>query len=887
MNGKVVFHFDDTPVPPLGSVGGKGYSLIKMAQADLSIPPGFVLSVDFFRPWINELKKTESWRDFLAAGPDLVSQRAMALKLEGNALILTGTQHTTLEEALQRYGDYPLFAVRSSSPEEDLDGASFAGGYETILGTSRETMADAVRRAFCSCLDPRVFLYKLEQGFAIDDFRIAVVVQAQVASEVAGVGFSVNPLNNDYDEAVFSANWGLGESVVSGLTSPDQITVRKPTGALIDYHVGGKETAIWLGPNGGTTERPDPRHHEPCVDDQGIAALHEELLKVELLYGRPMDIEWAFSDGRLYLLQARPITTVLPLPKAMVTEPSDRRRLYVDITLVVQALTEPLSVMGTDVLKHLAQDILTTVFQAPEMLDVQQGLVGLESGRIYLNLSNGAHLFGTLERFGQVFDRMDSTTATIAREADENTYRASVPPAWLDKVNPWVLVKLPDVVVHLFEEIIAPKHLAHTYEKSVHEYVTHVSSSEMQHKALPDFVDELVTRTVRLLVHTVVPVFLLSMKAIQDLKDLFADAVGKDPSLGRMLKKIDRSLPHNVTTEMGLELYHLALLLEDCGFQSVDDLAHAFRSGNVPPEFTAGWNDFLERYGFRGAGELDIAAQRYVDDPTPLLSLMFYTVQSTETETPQAKFDRCQEERKEAYDTLLHHCREMGFVDAGKFKLLYRIVETFGGYRENHKYYVIQAISILRRKVLQESEKLVAVGRLDSIEQVFQLTLAQLGAGIDDETMDLRALARANERLIAPLRNRNLPAVVDSRGRVLRPKPTDPVPGEIRGQGVSSGIARGKVKVLRHVDEKPLMPGEILVTRATDPGWTPLFINAAAIVLEVGGILQHGALVAREYGKPCVVGITDAMQVLADGDLVEVDGSLGIVRRLEGPPGTE
>lgn len=882
MSDKTVFHFDDTPLPALSRVGGKGYSLMKMAQAGLSVPPGLVLAVEFFEPWIGELKSTSLWRAFQGCNSDVMPQRAKELQDASTSLELTHMQQDLLEEGLERYPLFSLFAVRSSSPEEDLEGASFAGGYETILGVSRQTMAGAVLRAFSSCLDPRVFVYKRAQGFSVDDFRIAVVVQAQVASEVAGVGFSVNPLNNDYDEAVFNASWGLGESVVSGLVSPDQITVEKTSGAVIDYQVGGKETAIWLGPQGGTTQRSDQRHEERSLDAKQITALLDELIKVEDLYDKPMDIEWAFSENRLYLLQARPITTCIPLPEEMVSRPNEKRSLYLDITLVIQALTEPLSMMGTQLLQNLFEHIADTVFNAPEMVDIRHGFVGFQSGRIFFNLSNAVHLFGSFDAFADKFSRMDSMSAAIVREADEGTYRASTPPAWVHKVNPWVLLKLPDVVVNVFEEILAPHHLAERYQKHVTEYTAIISSPEMRDKELSVFVEELVSRTANLLVHIAVPTYLLAQKADNDLKALFEEEVKEDPSLHTVLERIDHSLPHNITTEMGLELDRLTRLLKDCGLRSVDELSQAVSSGALPATFQEGWQDFLEHYGFRGAGELDIASPRYTDNPHPLLSQMFYGLQSTETESPEEKYDRAQKERRAAYEKLLRVCHAKSRLKAGKLKLLYRIVETFAGYRENHKYYVIRAISILRKRVLEESERLAAQGRLDSVDQVFQLTLEQLCDGLANPAVDLRALAATNDLAIARLRNRNLPAVVDSRGRILTPKSPEPTHGEILGHGVSSGVVQGKVKVLHRVDEKPLLPGEILVTRATDPGWTPLFINAAAIVLEVGGMLQHGALVAREYGKPCVVGIRDAMQILDDGDLVEVDGSLGLVRRLPG-----
>ncbi|MBW2286083.1 MAG: hypothetical protein JRF65_15975 [Deltaproteobacteria bacterium] len=267
MENKLV-HFDDAaPLPPIKSVGGKGDSLIRMSREGFSVPPGFVLTVDFFTPWVASITATEQWRDFVNAPPEEMADRAAVLPSLAENLVFDDDQAQRVTSAMERLNAFELFAVRSSSPEEDLAGASFAGGYETVLGAVRRTMEQSVCQAFTSCLSPRVFVYKRQQGFELNQARIAVVVQAQIASEVAGVGFSVEPMSNDYDRAVFNSNWGLGETVVSGLASPDQYVVDKVSGEVMETDIGKKETSIWLLPDGGTEERPDPRHDKPTLDE--------------------------------------------------------------------------------------------------------------------------------------------------------------------------------------------------------------------------------------------------------------------------------------------------------------------------------------------------------------------------------------------------------------------------------------------------------------------------------------------------------------------------------------------------------------------------------------------------------------------------------------------
>ena len=312
--------FPGTEQTTLAEVGGKGYSLIRMVEEGLPVPPGAVLTTEFFAPWFDEIQASATWTALADATPDKWATLCNELKGFCPALPLTATQRQALEDLrknLAALGDDVLFAVRSSSPEEDLVSASFAGCYETRLGVRPANLEDAVRHSFASSLDERVLVYKKEHGFDVLSPRIAVVVQQQIDSEVAGVGFSLNPLTNDYDEAVIDANWGLGESVVAGLVSPDHFIVNKVDRQVMEKKLGAKQISIWLGPDGGTIERQGHRSAEFTLSDIQLGELTEVMCRIEALYEKPMDIEWAYAGEQLYVLQARPITTYVPLPPEM------------------------------------------------------------------------------------------------------------------------------------------------------------------------------------------------------------------------------------------------------------------------------------------------------------------------------------------------------------------------------------------------------------------------------------------------------------------------------------------------------------------------------------------------------------------------------------------
>lgn len=327
---KLVNRFSDSPLPSLDQVGGKGLSLIRLFQAGFPVPPGFILTTAFFEPWLVLLKATPAWKQFLTADQASLRDACQRLKAISAGYELSTEQKKRLREALIVFDEKTLFAVRSSSPEEDLGSASFAGGYETVLGVTADRLEAEIHTVFATCLDARIVTYKHERGLAAAEPRIAIVVQEQIASEAAGVGFSVHPVSGDPDQAVFESNWGLGETVVAGRVSPDRFVMHKPTRKILERQLGKKERAIVLLTGGGTHEREDPRHEQLSLQDGQLQALTEAVIAIERHFDRPFDMEWAFAGGRLYVLQARPIVRLAQ--PAGAKKPGALRRIVERIT---------------------------------------------------------------------------------------------------------------------------------------------------------------------------------------------------------------------------------------------------------------------------------------------------------------------------------------------------------------------------------------------------------------------------------------------------------------------------------------------------------------------------------------------------------------------------
>ena len=296
------------------------------------------------------------------------------------------------------------------------------------------------------------------------------------------------------------------------------------------------------------------------------------------------------------------------------------------------------------------------------------------------------------------------------------------------------------------------------------------------------------------------------------------------------------------------------------------------------PDFLAAWDAFMARFGTRGPVEMDLATPRYQDDPRIALSQMAALAGGDgDLET---RHTQLVEDREAALQELVG---QVGALHRPLLRYAQHLASQFAGTRDTPKHILTLYNYRVRQRALEEGHAFVDAGRLDAPEHIFDLHLEQLPEARRNLGLDLRALRAENIAFLQQLREARVtfPPVIDSRGRILAPRREDAEPGSLRGLGVSGGTGRGRVRLLRRPDGASIVPGEVLVAYTTDPGWTPLFLHAAAVILEIGGTLQHGALVAREYGTPCVVGVHQVLKRLREGQLVEVDGTAGRIRILD------
>ncbi len=758
-----------------------------------------------------------------------------------------------------------LFAVRSSSPEEDLEGTSFAGGYETSLGVTRKTLEQAILHSFVSVFDERIVKYKMQHGMKTDRPRIAVIVQQQIASEVSGVAFSLNPQNNCYDEAVINSNFGLGETIVSGQVTPDHFIVDMPKKKILEKKIAHKGHALWLTKDGGTELRENLDPEKSSLTVAQAKAVSRLVGDVEKYFGKPMDIEWAYARKKLYLLQARPITAYLPLPPEMITKPGAQKVLYQDILLLEQGIQEPMSILGVDMYNDLVR-----VFLGPEsgsvIMDSEFGIMFCKHGKAYLNASTVIKAFGKWG-LNSMMGSFDVPTGKIMEKISYDEY--------LPKAFPWkiwsLMFKLTPLVIKptigMIKVFFRPQQVLKDYQKLYRVQLRQIDALDLEKRSF-----ESVYREVMEIL-------------IEHMMDIYGVLVGPLYSrwrLGRLfseegiddlLVKLQMNLSGNPTAQMGKDLYALAAFPEIRRCQTAREFKKRIQERSFSAKFMKAYSAYMKQYGFRSVREIDPATVRPYED----LGAFFEQLKLMRVSLRRQKnlIKEAESEQKRAARQLRKIAREAGKEKALKYHM--DMIRSLAGYREMPKYVMVKIVDVVRRKALELGKQWVAEGRLEKASDVFSLKLDEILAA-DRGSGDLREQVLTNTMYTRKVATRkDWPRVVDSRGKIFR-VPRDSADGDVLGEAISPGVVRGRVKVLNNPYEKPLKKGEILVTRATDPGWTPLFMNAAAVVLEVGGALQHGAVIAREYGIPCVSGIDSAATRFQDGQMIEVNGSEGTVR---------
>jgi len=890
-----------SPDCTLARVGGKGMNLSVMARAGFPVPPGFIVP-------------TEGYRDFVAANglQAQIVTLANATIVEDPASLEATSQYiqtlfahgemppqwtAAIQQALEGELASIAVAVRSSATAEDLPGLSFAGQQDTYLNViGPQAVIDAVRRCWASLWTARAIGYRARNHINPDSVALAVVVQRMVASEVSGILFTANPLTGKRDEMVIDASFGLGEAIVSGQVEPDHYTVDAHTTHIKAKRLGAK--ALQIVPNAnhasGTTTHQQNNAERQALSDEQIMALAQLAQRVVAHYGTPQDIEWAWADQQLYLLQSRPITSLYPLPQALRETPMP---VYFSFNSV-QGVTDPITPLGQDALRAVLGGMTQFVgVQRP------RERVLLSAGeRLFIDFTDIAYSERTRNLALQVLSASDPGAREIIRHMAADGRFTDGATINNNGAIRRVLRKLaanmlPGAMkaMHAPDKAAAPALAA--CEALLSE-AQHNAQSAKDLGALLAVMDADLSRSLRTLAKHLLVLIAPSMFALRFLDTRLSRWIGTPPNATLALT---RGLPNNVTTEMNLKLWRVAQTIrKDANaltmflHEPIAQLVTRYQTKQLPPIAQQAINGFLGEYGARGLVEIDLGRSRWADDPTPIFdTLRSYLLLEDANAAPDTLFARSAQEAERTAQEFITRVREtkttLPFVAEIRAKLIaavMRRLRLLAGLRESPKFYLIRILDAYRRRLLGFGQGMVKDGVLDHADDIFFVSLEALRSFAAGQSIDLRTMAnerRANydfER-----QRRRMPRIILGNGETFyEGMPTDAAHASedvLVGQAVSPGVVEGVVRVVLDPHHAQLQPGEILVCPATDPGWTPLFMTAAGLVMEIGGMVTHGSVVAREYGIPAVVGVHEATTRLRTGERVRVDGSSGQITRVQ------
>ena len=899
-----IIHLNYNKIPLISEVGGKGHSLIKLSSLNLIVPNGIILTVNYFQDWIQTIEKSDLYNEFIThLKQNNLSKEDKACseilnKIKSwciDNLKLDENKKLEIEKNLKIVfpNDYNklLYAVRSSSPEEDLSGASFAGNYETYLGIKYDSLEKYILKSFISCLDYRVFKYKIEKGFNVSEIKIAIVIMKQINCDVAGVGFSINPINNDYDEAVITSNFGLGESVVGGIITPDEYIVNKITKKIISKKLGSKEKIVKLNTNNNETsiiEQNKDMKKESSLKDELIVKIIEAIIFIEKNYEMPIDFEFGIEKNILYILQARPITTYNKIPKELLTKPNEKRQLYFDGTVGVQGFEKPLSTMTTSIFKKFAHFIGMKIFGSNNLDNVKESILDCFGGKLIMNLSNILTKVQKefLCKFGANINRV--IPEVLSKYADNYKNEKICYEIDVSKIGMAWRLPIKRIIFYNFFAQSTKENFEYYLKEFMEQNEKYIEENLNSNLSISIIINKILDEISSHFRDYLIPIMFLGMiKGYIEVKKLFEESIKSNPELYEDLNNLTKGIPF-VTIKMGLELYELTKFFDknDYKGKTADDFYNDYLNKKFPKKFYTDFDLFMKKYGFRGVGELDIKNERYYEIPKSITDQIFSSLLTTdENKNPKKDFDDTNAKRPEVYKKLLKIAEAKGF--SNEFEEAYKLMMNFFHYRESPKYFLIFTFSKIRKLILKRANILLEKNLINDINDIFKLkidSLITILENIDKFNKEkIEKIIKKDNRLFELFDSwKRYPLLFDSRGRLFfQEKKISNKKNELIGDTVSFGKIRGKAKVLNTVDEKKFNPGEILITKATDPGWTPLIINCGGIVLEIGGMLQHGALVSREFNKPCVVGIDNVTKIIKDGENVEVDAIEGVVRLLD------
>ena len=863
--GGYVLDFREIDQARTAIVGRKGALLGELSRIDgIDVPDGFCVTTDAYRRILKAVPSIDVQLDRLSrldpGGRKAIRALSAEIRRAIEGIAIPGDLASAITGRLARRGGQAGYAIRSSATAEDSPAFSFAGQQDTYLNVvGSAAILRHVSRCWASLFTERAVTYRLRNRFDHRKVHIAVVVQQMAFPHAAGTLFTADPVTSNRKVACVEAGFGLGEAIVAGLTNLDTYRVRD--GEIVAKAVATKRRAVHASPAGGTQEvaiEPE-RREQPALTDEQVVRLAQLGRRIEAHLGHPQDIEWCLVEDGFQIVQSRPITTLFPIPAV-----SDQEN-HVYVSVGHQQ-------MMTDAMKPLGLSLWQLTTQRP---------MSEAGGRLFVDVTQAlgsptsrAGLLLALERSDPL---IGDALQTILERGD---FIRSVPDEGVEGTHAGGGTRVPIE--------IDPAMVAELIERSRASIVT--LKADIATKSGSDRLDFILADILELKRILFDPeslqVIMAAMEATWWLNEQLQAWLGEKNAADALTQ----SVPHNVTSEMGLALLDVADVIrphqevvaflrhvEDESFLAELPMLAGGREARDAIEA------YLDTYGMRCVGEIDITRPRWSERPTTLVPIILGNVKNFEPGAGERRFEQGRQEARQVEQDLLTRLRAGpdGERRADETKRMIDRVRNFIGYREYPKYGMISRYFVYKQALLDEAERLVQADVLREKEDVFYLTLHELHDVVRTNQVDDQLIRRRKDafRSYQPL---TPPRVLTSDGEAFAGtyRRVDVPAGALVGLPVSAGTIEGRARVILDMAQADLEAGDILVTAYTDPSWTPAFVTVKGLVTEVGGLMTHGAVIAREYGLPAVVGVEQATQLIQDGQRIRVHGTDGYVEIL-------
>ena len=848
-------------------VGGKGMNLGKLSKIHgIQVPEGFCVTTEVYKRVIGknvELHQLLDQLTLLKVGDrDQIGEISRKIRKIIMEVEIPSDVVKAVAYYLSQLGDEHAYAVRSSATAEDLPYASFAGQQDTYLNIiGKESILRHISKCWASLFTDRAVIYRMQNGFDHSQVYLSVIIQRMVFPQASGILFTADPITSNRKVLSIDASFGLGEALVSGLVSADCYKVQEEK--IIDKMIATKKLAIYALKEGGTeTQQIDPDQQKTqTLTEQQILQLARTGRQIEAYFGCPQDIEWCLADGTFYIVQSRPITTLFPIPEANDQE----NHVYVSVGHQ-QMMTDPIKPLG------LSFFLLTTPAPMRKaggrlFVDVTHQLASSINRNILLN-AMGQHDPLMKDALMNIIDRGDFIKSLPNDNKAPNPRRGNTDMLAQIENNPSivsVLIKRSQTSIEELKQNIQMK-----------------SGSD-----LFDFILEDIQELKKILFDPQSSaVFMAAMDASTWVNEKMNEWLGEKNAADML----SQSVPNNITSEMGLALLDVADVIRP--YPEVIDYLQHVKDDNFLDElikFVGGRKAqdaiyaYLNKYGMRCAGEIDITRSRWSEQPTTLVPMILSNIKNFEPNASNRKFEQGRQEALKKEQELLDRLQQLpdGEQKAKETKRMIDLIRNFIGYREYPKYGMVNRYFVYKQALMKEAEQLVQAKVIRKKEDIYYLTFKELREVVGTNKLNYQIISKRKEeyKLYEKL---TPPRVITSDGEIIAGEyKRENLPAEaIVGLPVSSGVIEGRARVILNMENANLEEGDILITAFTDPSWTPLFVSIKGLVTEVGGLMTHGAVIAREYGLPAVVGVENATKLIKDGQRIRVNGVEGYIEIL-------